>query len=355
MSKPINISASRGASILTYYDERLDARQSMSKWKTPVQTWLEIKESRDPGFCARNKYELPVFEENAAIRWGWAFESAIIKLAEHKQDNIIRSREKFYKYVLFNFITCHIDGSYRQANKKPFTLHEGKTTNYFTWRDTFGDIGTDRVPIEYQIQCQHQMICAYAEKVILSVLVWPKRVDEWEEMGWIIEKNNKGYFLNNKIFTEKTGLDKPVKWARVLNKMGYFHQYEIKADPELQKRMIADYTEWWERFILGDEVPEPTHYKDIKSLVTEPKGTVLATDEIISLMEERDQIKNEIKGTGPLAKRAEAIKVGVLDYMRKAGATAVDDDSTDKFILRDKTGKKLATYGKNKNGDLFFR
>jgi predicted phage-related endonuclease len=39
MPTPINISASRGAAIL-----------GLSDYQTPVQVWLQIMESRDPGF-----------------------------------------------------------------------------------------------------------------------------------------------------------------------------------------------------------------------------------------------------------------------------------------------------------------
>jgi hypothetical protein len=137
--------------------------------------------------------------------------------------------------------------------------------------------------------------------------------------------------------------------------MGYFHQYEILADKALHERMIAAYAEWWTRHIIGDEVPEPKTYDDIRALLREPVGTILADAEIESLISERKQIMAEIKGSGPLAKRADAIKVKVLDYMRTHGATAVDDDSTDKMILRDNSGRKIGIYGKNVNGELYFR
>ena len=53
--------------------------------------------------------------------------------------------------------------------------------------------------------------------------------------------------------------------------------------------------------------------------------------------------------------RAEQIKVLILNYMRTHGADAVDDDSNDKFILRDRAGAKISSYGKNKNGAFYFR
>jgi len=370
MPTPINISASRGAVIL-----------GLSKWSTPVNVWLQIMEARQPGFCAKNNYDLPVVEDNAPMRWGRAFESAIIELAERRQGHEIFMREKLglyykdedpikncgvlgsggyksdYKYAQ---ITCHIDGMYEDI---PGTLHEGKTASYFSWADNYGDPGTDRVPIEYQIQCQHQMICTGAEKVILSVLVFPRRVEDWEEMGWIINNENEKYFLmiRDKIDEHlKENLRgfvvvNPATWAHQLSQMGYFHQYEIPANPATQERMIADYTDWWEKYVIGRTPPEPQSYADIKALMREPKGTIIASPEIESLAAERKQIMSEIKGTGPLAKRSDAIKVEILDYMRTHGADAVDDDSVDKMILRDSAGRKLGSYGKNKNGVLYFR
>jgi len=343
MPTPINISASRGASIL-----------GLSKWKTPVQSWLEIMETRQLGFCKKHKYNLPEFEYNSAMRWGHAFESAIIELAVRKRDcERIFDREKLFNAIP-NYITCHIDGMYNMLLDGMKPLHEGKTTSYFSWKDTFGEPGTDNVPVEYQIQCQHQMICTGAEKVILSVLVFPKRVEEWEEMGWEIIQHEKGYYLENPIFTDSTGLHKPVKWACILDQMGYFHQYQITAHPELQKRMIAHYTEFWNENVLAEKEPIPQTYEDIKSLCTEPVGTILADETIERLMAEYKNIKSEIGGTGPLAKRAEQIKVAVLDYMHNAGAVE-DDESQDKWILRDQSGSKIASYGKNKNGQFMFR
>jgi predicted phage-related endonuclease len=341
MSTPINISASRGASIL-----------GLSKWKTPVQSWLEIMEALQPGFCAKHKYNLPEFEYGSTMRWGHAFESAIIELAERKRDcERIFDREKFFNAIP-NYITCHIDGMYNMLLDGMKPLHEGKTTSYFYWHDNFGEPGTDKVPVEYQIQCQHQMICTGAEKVILSVLVFPKRVEEWEEMGWHFHKFPElDYFLNLNQSDEEIPV---LTWANVLDQMGYFHQYEIKSHPELQKSMIQHYTEFWNENVLGEKEPIPQTYDDIKALCTEPIGTILADETIERLMAEYKNIKSEIGGTGPLAKRANQIKVIVLDYMHNAGAI-IDDESQDKWILRDQSGNKLASYGKYKNGIMGFR
>lgn len=340
MPTPINISASRGAAIL-----------GLSGWKTSVHTWLEIMETREPGFCKKNNYEFPEFEENAGMRWGTAFESAIIELAEQKK-SAIYDRERLYKHDKYEYITCHIDGKYllNPVHKQP--LHEGKTTSFFYWKDNFGDPGTDKIPVEYQIQTQHQMICTGAEKVILSVLVFPRRVEEWEEMGIMVNGPDS---YDYKLINEDLSLNVYCEeWATMLSQMGYFHQYEINPLPELQEKMIQAYTEFWNKNILGKIPPEPQDYTDIKLLCPEPIGTILADEKIERLMSEYKNIKSEISGSGELGKRADQIKVEILDYMRNSGYVE-DDESKDKWILRSQDGKKIASYGRNKKGVMVFR
>lgn len=362
MPTPINISASRGAAIL-----------GLSKWSTPVQIWLQIMESREPGFCAKNKYELPIIEYNTAMKWGHAFESAIIELAEIKKIASIVNREKLFSYNNYvdiqsggeiGYITCHIDGQYEDWDHNLLPeLHEGKTTSANYFYSAFGEPGTDRVPVEYQLQCQHQMICTGAEKVILSVLVFPKRPEEWEEMGIIsdYEKfNDEGLIPQKKLV--KLNDDKttwyhtidPYNWSYILDEMGYFHQYEIKSNSELQGLMLEKYSKFWNENILSGKVPEIQDYQDIKSLCREPVGTIIATEEIERFMAEYHNITSEISASGSLAKRKEQIKIEVMKYMMTSGAV-IDEESQDKFILRGQDGKKLASYGKDKNGKVIFR
>ena len=279
---------------------------------------------------------IPVFEETAAIRWGNAFESAVIELAETARRDTITDRERFCWDTVNDFITCHIDGRYNEP-----ILHEGKTTSLFYYKDNFGEPGTDQVPIEYQIQGQHQMICTGAEKVILSVLVFPRRVDSWEEEGWEIEFYKLGghWILKNNDINFQ-----PHYWASSLSSMGYFHQYEINANKELQKIMIEYYTEFWNKNVLERTPPRPQSYDDIKSMVVEPVGTIIADEYITKLSHEYKDIQKEIGASGDLAKRKEWIKVKVLDYIVKTTPEAIDDDSEKKFKLVDAQDNKLFQY-----------
>lgn len=100
--------------------------------------------------------------------------------------------------------------------------------------------------------------------------------------------------------------------------------------------------------------PKPKTYDDIKALVREPVGTIIATPEINMLMAEYKQIKQEIGGTSNLSKRAEMIKTEILNFMRDQEKID-DDDSQDKFVLRGPDGEKLASYSRNKSGSYIFR
>ena len=339
MPTPLNISGSRSAAIL-----------GMSNYQTPLQVWLQIMESREPGFCEKHNYKLPEFEYNSAMKWGHAFESAVIELAEERTGYKIHNREKFYNSVE-DYITCHIDGQYAHDE-----LHEGKTTSAQYFYSAFGEPGTDRVPVEYQLQCQHQMICTGAEKVILSVLVFPKRVEEWENAGYhamheeSIGNMNICYFKDEKFEARFEA----IRWARPLAEMGYFHQYTIHAHADLQKLMLEAYADFWNNHVLTGTPPEPKNYDDIRAICRDPKGTLIATPEIANLISEYKQIGSEISSTGTLAKRREQLKTQILNYSRTAGFVE-DDESRDKWIIRGQDGKKLASYGRDKNGNFIFR
>ena len=305
MPKPQDISASRGAAIL-----------GLSQYSTPVEIWLDIMESRNHGFCIKNGYTPPEPPVNDMIKWGIAFEDAVIKRASVKKRDKIISREKF---IQNDFMTAHLDGIY----KKSGLIHEGKTTNSYYYRENFGDAGSDRIPKIYQVQVQHQMMLTNIDRCILSVLVFPKRQTEFD-------------IDVDKISTET--------WARTLDQMGYFHQYEIKADKELQALMIDHYSRWWHRFVLQEEEPPAETYKDFASLINDPSGTILADEQVCRWHSEYKQINAE---TADLKKQKDQLKIQILTFMKKQDQTIdkiIDDDSEKKWILRDQAGKKLFQY-----------
>ena len=339
-SQPRFISGSRAAAVL-----------GISEFQTRREVWQLIKEDRFPGWNAAHRMTLPLFEGNAATRWGLAFEDAVCELAEEvgKASIIYREREYTRDLALLTSptirgpITCHIDGAILNEDNEGnlAVLHQGKTTNVRSFREKWGEPGTDRIPASYQAQVQHEMLCTGASREIVSVLVFPVTPDEWEKMGIYAAAD----FINwrdasgNVLRIPST----PQKWASVLAEMGFFHQFPAEADPAAQAVMLDTYREFWDRYIEGDEEPPLETSDDVRRAFPEPVGTIVVDDTVEMWISERDAITSEIGDGGTLAHRKEELTVKILGRVLKDKAV-IDEESTEKVILRNATGKKLASY-----------
>jgi hypothetical protein len=361
-SKPVNISASRGAAIL-----------GLNKYQTQFEVWQVIKEEVKPGFNSLMGYVMPAEPDNAAIRWGRAFENAVIELAESAMNCKIIEREKFFatngkefsntSHIRSNnhYITCHIDGCYANYTfvdgnpvfkSSTVRIHEGKTTSIMSFQKKWGDPGSDKIPQEYQVQIQHQMACTGAESCIVSVLVFPRSQEEFEKDGLqITGPDSEGYKIINKDLTINHYC---YEWAQPLAEMGFFHQYTVMRNNELIDIMLEKYAQFWEECIIGDKIPEPVNIDDIKRLAPEPKGTIILPDEISNLYSEYKMINDELGSGGMMVKRKEGLKVSILDAARKLNPV-IDTESIDKWVFYDKSGRKLGSYGKTKAGVYVFR
>ena len=329
-STPRGISGSRAAAIL-----------GLSEWSTPLQVWQEIHEDLEPGWNASRGYLLPEREENAAMRWGLAFEDAIVSLTEQKTGKAITDRERVFSD---NFMTCHVDGM-MDIEDEP-VLFEGKSTNARSYYQKWGEPGTDRIPTSYACQVQHNMMLSGAEKCIVGVLVFPKMVDEWEEMGWLPKINppDAPSWISYYLVNSETGKQERAQyWADCLAEMGFFHTYEIAVNPTVQKSMREVYADFWQRFILGDEEPQPGCYDDVRRLFPAPIGTIIASEQVERWITEYDEIGKETSKTGTLGKRREELKTIVLDWARKQDPV-MDEASREKTLIMSTNGKKLAQW-----------
>ena len=341
MPTPIGISGSRAAAVL-----------NLSPYQSQVDVWLDIM---GPAFAEERGYEWKPFEGNASTRWGSAFESAIAELTEMNLGVAITDRERLFERDHAGaMLTCHVDGIINGD-----TLYEAKTTTAYGFADAWGEPGSDRIPRMYQVQVQHNMMLTGLEKAVVSVLVFPRRVEEWEEMGYNVKSvysymddAEEWYIVLDEKFQEWI---QPKQWARALNQMGYFHQYFINANHELQSLMLEHYADFWNRYVIGRTEPPVRDYDDIKKLCRAPKGTIIADEFIERQLSEYDQITAEIN---EMTRRKDQIKTIAVEYMREQASSdgvVIDDDSAEKFILRSRDGKKLASYGKDKQGRLIFR
>lgn len=350
-STPKGISGSRAAAIL-----------GESEYCTPREVWQLLKEERTPGWNAAHGMILPPPPDNAAIRWGTAFEDAIVELAEAKHGKQIINRERFCaispdgkKFAVDNFnyrpdetfVTCHIDGQYAFDSIGEWNaLHEGKTTTLFNFWENWGEPGTDRVPRGYQIQAQHQMLCTGAAECIVSLLVFPRRPDEMEKEGIVMRYDALGkcWVMDGLSFAPSACL--PRNWAHVIAQMGLFHQYPVAASPSLQAMLVDAYRHFWDHYITGDAEPDFRDYEDIRRAFPEPVGTVVVSEQEAAWLAEYHSIGREISATGRLGRRRDELKVLALKSIcqRMGRDSVLDDESQEKVIFRDAAGQKVGSF-----------
>jgi hypothetical protein len=123
--------------------------------------------------------------------------------------------------------------------------------------------------------------------------------------------------------------------------MGLFHQYTIDANPELQELMLQEYIDFWNNHVWKGVPPEPMTFDDIRRLAIEPKETVIADESIERLAVEYKDITKEMASA---KKRKDALKTRIVKYMIQNQQGNIDDDSTQKLILRSESGHKLGQF-----------
>ena len=322
MSIPIGISGSRSASIL-----------GVSPYKTRLEVWLEMMEIIEPGFCEKNNYKYEKFEGNDQTEFGSAFEDAICEIVGD-----ITDREKYYSD---GNITCHIDGlkiitdgSGVQDVDETY-LVENKTTSAQYFYSSFSE-KLNRVPISYICQVQHNLYLTGLQKCMMNVLVFPKTVDQMVIDGWHpYQAQNEWLLCRNDI-----DIVKPITWARTLADMGYLKTFIIERDDKLIEMMLKEYSTFWNENILGGIMPDLQTLTDFKSIYREPKGTVIASEQVERWDAERKQLMAEKKD---IDKRIDQIKLLLVEYMRNEDSV-IDDETRDKTYLLSRDGRRLLQY-----------
>lgn len=340
----------------TYSASRISTLAGLNKYQTPLEGYQVLMEEREPGWNEKHGYRLPVFEGNAATRWGTAFESAIIKLAEEREDWGIINKEKFSKMAYGDVdLTCHIDGRFLN---NPRILHEGKTTNAIAYamreneKLRWGEPGTEHVPEEYQIQCAVQRICTGAELVKLSVLVFPKPVDTWEGEGYFLNEEQ-----NNEYAIRKDGEDfyqDPYVWALSLSEMGYFHTYNLQSNPALETAIIEKVQDFHERYVIPGIPPDPQNWDDIRRLLPRPIGTIIANPELAELCTDYSEVTRQLGNAGPLQKRKKDLRQSIMATALKLKRDNWNEPDDKLIIISPDGGGVLATFSANEEGQQRF-
>ena len=135
----------------------------------------------------------------------------------------------------------------------------------------------------------------------------------------------------------------PHDWVMILSQMGYFHQYPVEANPKIHKLLREMYTDFWNRYVLTEKEPDITDYEDIRRLFSAPKGTLVVSGDVAEWMREYKEITKETGDSGFLAKRKTELKTKILEFSRKE-TTVADDESQEKIIFLDSTGKKVGQF-----------
>ena len=346
MSIPVGISGSRSAAIL-----------GVSPYRTNLDIWLEIMESREPGFCEKHGYKFEPFTGNIQTDFGSAFEDAICEIVEVTKGIKIADRERFYdastqvEVININtdtsrvsvedqsYITCHIDGMIEIDGET--CLIENKTTSSHYFYDNFSE-KLNRIPLNYMCQIQHNLYLTGLNKCMMNVLVFPKRVDEFVADGWSVIKQALNYYLLKK----DEELINPLEWAYTLSEMGYLKTFIIERDDDLIKLMLEKYSTFWNENILKGIMPDVVNIDDIKAIYTEPKGTVVASEQVERWVSERKLLMLEKK---EIETKIEQLKTLELEYMRQSDDKVIDEETRDKTFLMSRAGKKLAQY----NGKVY--
>lgn len=331
MSYTKQLSASRGAAIL-----------GVSKWQTTLEAYLNMKNDEDPNWCANHGYISPSpVEYSASMKFGHCFESSICELVSQNRGAEFIDREKFYRHPVYDFLTCHIDGRCNGILQENKTVYQRA---FYSW----GEPETDKIPTEYMIQVHHQMLVTGENKVELNALVLPKSPDEWEAMGWFVDKCEfapNDYAIGGMWNNDPEVID-PYSWALPLAQMGFFHRYIIHRNEELMQLMTDLYLKFWDNY-QNDIIPDPANYDDVRLLIKDPCGIVVLNEDQERLIYEYNDIRDEIKSGGRLASRQDEIKLDILNIARSTIANMDEDlknESRDKIIFMNQSGKKLKSY-----------
>jgi len=187
--------------------------------------------------------------------------------------------------------------------------------------------------------------------VKLSVLVFPKAVDDFEADGWKIDGNMEFYFLKK----EGQQIITPYDWAHILKQMGYFHTYNLPGNEALESTIIETVTEIHHKNILPGIPPEPKDYDDIRRLLSRPCGTIIAPPDMVEKCNEYSEITRQLGSAGPLSKRKEDLRVEILNQARKLERSDWCNPTGKLEIISQDGGHVLASFAKQTDDKLVFR
>ncbi len=259
--------------------------------------------------------ELPVeIEETDWLRFGTFCEPYVRQRYAEMTHRIVRLPAGTLVHPQYDWMIAHVDGFSAEGfdfdsqqtyfGRDEFRGYEGKTA--FMLRD-YGDEGTDQIPTDALLQCQHYTIVT----------------------GW------------------------PVFDVGVLGGAGRVKLYEICADEEMQSMIVEGEAEFMRRVIEGD--PPPLDYEHrtaldlLKRLYPGTNGKrIKATDQAMQWRVEMDEA-SELEKQGKATRKA--YQARLLELM---GEAALLDFSDGKSYRRQQVDKQAYTVGEQHYMDSRF-
>lgn len=265
----------------------------VSKWRTPVQVYLE-KVS-------------PVVEEttNPIFERGHVLEPLVRCLFEKELGKEVQVQPQTLKHDKYQFMVANIDG-YLLDEK---ALFEAKTASYRT-RSSWGHPMTDQIPDDYFCQVQHYMAVTNTMSTYVAVL-----------MGDDLTLSTLTAFV------KRDGVEAVLQQGLALD----FKVYQVRRDDHFIDRMIKIEGDFWVNNVTMGVAPEHTSCEDLRALFPQAKAekAKIASDEIMTLVAQRQHVKEQMDHFDGQVKELDA---QLMDFMEDAEE------------LVDADGMRLATW-----------
>jgi putative phage-type endonuclease len=133
------------------------AAVGLSPWKTALELYLEKTGQTEP----------PDFSDNQKIEFGNKLEAVIADTYAERTGYKIRRVNRTLHHPEYDWMLCHLDREVLGNGKRAL---ECKATSSYMVRD-WGEEGTDEVPEQVLIQCQHNLAVSGKDVMDVPVLV----------------------------------------------------------------------------------------------------------------------------------------------------------------------------------------
>lgn len=201
-----------------------------------------------------------------AALWGTRLEPVIRQVYADATGRSLRAIGTFYRHQQHPEIGGYLDGIWQDLGSGAEGLYEGKTARS---SEGWGESGTDQVPIAYYYQVQHYMMVTGLQSADIAVLFGGQR----------------------------------------------FEIYAVPGDTEFQAMLLDAEVEFWARYVVGGEDPEPESPEDVKLRWqwSRPTSSVYASDATLDNVQMLARVKSQLS---LLEQRRDELQVEIQKAMQ---------------------------------------